>query len=104
MAGRDVTLDLPVSPWEAALGATVTVDTPAGPAQVALPAGSSSGRRLRLRGRGLPDPDGNAGDLYAAVRIVVPDHLTAIERRLFQRLAQRSEFQPRPDTEAAQTD
>jgi curved DNA-binding protein len=101
VAGRDVTVDLPVSPWEAALGASVTVDTPTGPVQIALPAGSSSGRRLRLRGRGLPNPDGEAGDLYAAIRIVVPGQLTAIERRLLQRLAQNSHFQPRPDTEPA---
>jgi curved DNA-binding protein len=94
---RDVTVDLPVSPWEAALGATVPVDTPTGPAQVALPAGSSSGRRLRLRGRGLPNPGGAAGDLYAAVRIVIPERLSDVERKLFQRLAQRSRFNARAD-------
>jgi curved DNA-binding protein len=101
---RDVTVDLPVSPWEAALGSTVTLDTPAGPALVALPAGSSSGRRLRLHGRGIPNADGPAGDLYATVRIVVPSDLTALERRFFQRLAHRSQFQPRPDTESWRTD
>ncbi|HLT10794.1 MAG TPA: DnaJ C-terminal domain-containing protein [Micromonosporaceae bacterium] len=94
---RDVSVDLPVAPWEAALGATVTVPTPAGGVQVVLPAGSSSGRRLRLRGRGLPNPHGPPGDLYATVRIVIPEHLSLAERRLFQRLAQRSQFDARAD-------
>lgn len=94
---RDVSVDLPVAPWEAALGATVTVPIPGGGAQVVLPAGSSSGRRLRLRGRGLPNPYGPAGDLYATVRIVIPEHLSLAERRLFQRLAQRSQFDARAD-------
>jgi curved DNA-binding protein len=106
---RDVTVDLPVSPWEAALGGTVPVDTPTGPARVVLPPLSSSGRQLRLRGRGLPNPDGPAGDLYAIVRIVFPAQLSAAERKLFQRLAQQSTFDARaahappasPDTRAA---
>ncbi|MDQ3762155.1 MAG: DnaJ domain-containing protein [Actinomycetota bacterium] len=93
--GRDLTVVLPVSPWEAALGATVPVDTPAGQAQVNVPAGSSTGRRLRLRGRGLPNPRGPAGDLYAEVRVVVPPQLSRAERRLFEQLADTSDFDPR---------
>jgi curved DNA-binding protein len=93
--GRDVTVELPVTPWEAALGASVPVDTPGGPVQVQVPAGSSSGRRLRLRGRGMPNPKGPAGDLYAEVKIVVPAQPTADERELWQRLAQTSTFNPR---------
>ena len=93
---RDVTVDLPVSPWEAALGATVPVDLPTGAVDVNLPAGSSTGRRLRVRGHGLPNPDGPPGDLLAVVRIVVPDELTPEERRLFERLARCSRFDPRP--------
>jgi curved DNA-binding protein len=93
--GRDITVELPVAPWEAALGASVPVDTPGGPVRVQVPAGSSSGRRLRLRGRGMPHPKGAAGDLYAEVKIVVPAHLTPGERELWNRLAQTSRFDPR---------
>jgi curved DNA-binding protein len=92
---RDVTIDLPVTPWEAALGATVPVDMPVGPVHVVLPPGSSTGRRLRVRGQGLPNPDGPAGDLYAAVTVAVPPRLTPDERSLFQRLAETSTFDPR---------
>jgi curved DNA-binding protein len=92
--GRDLHTDLPVAPWEAALGASVHVPTLDGRARVRVPPGSSSGRRLRLRGEGLPDRDG-AGDLYAHVKIVVPERLTADERDLFERLAAVSDFDPR---------
>jgi curved DNA-binding protein len=93
--GRDITVELPVAPWEAALGATVPVDTPGGTVQVQVPAGSSSGRRLRLRGRGMPNPNGPAGDLYAEVKIVVPARPSDAERRLWQQLAGASTFDPR---------
>ena len=93
--GRDITVELPVAPWEAALGASVPVDTPAGPVQVQVPAGSSSGRRLRLRGRGMPQPTGAAGDLYAEVKIAVPAQPSPAERDLWQRLAAASRFDPR---------
>jgi len=93
--GRDVYVDLPLAPWEAALGATVTVETPGGDAKVKVPAGTSSGRRLRLRGRGLPNPRGTAGDLFAEARIVVPSTLSDKERHLFEELAATSDFDPR---------
>jgi curved DNA-binding protein len=93
--GRDITVDLPVAAWEAALGASVPVDTPGGRVQVQVPAGSSSGRRLRLRGRGMPNPKGAAGDLYAEIKIVVPAEPTPQERELWQRLGQTSAFDPR---------
>jgi curved DNA-binding protein len=93
--GRDLTVELPISPWEAALGATVPVTTPAGQAQVSVPTGSSSGRKLRLRGRGLPNPRGTAGDLYAEVRVMVPAQLSRAERKLFEQLAETSTFDPR---------
>jgi curved DNA-binding protein len=88
--GRDVYTDLPVTPWEGALGATVEVETLDGTAQVKVPAGSSSGRKLRLRGQGLGD-----GDLYAVVQIHVPKRLNRRERELFERLAEVSDFNPR---------
>ncbi|GAA0224468.1 DnaJ C-terminal domain-containing protein [Cryptosporangium japonicum] len=87
VSGRDVTVELPVMPWEATLGATATVETPGGPVDVKVPAGSSSGRRLRLRGRGLPNPRGSAGDLYAEVKIVAPQRLTADQRAAWEALA-----------------
>ncbi|MDP9869955.1 MULTISPECIES: DnaJ C-terminal domain-containing protein [Streptosporangium] len=93
--GRDIHVHLPVSSWEAALGASVAVDTPGGEAKVKVPAGTSSGRRLRLRGRGMPNPRGTPGDLFAEVRIMVPPTLSEQERRLFEQLAAASEFDPR---------
>ena len=93
--GDDLQVDLRVAPWEAALGATVPVSTLTGTAQVRVPAGSSSGRRLRLRGRGLPTGDGERGDLYATVQIAVPKQPSEQERELFEKLAEVSEFNPR---------
>jgi curved DNA-binding protein len=93
--GRDLYVDLPLTPWEAALGTTVPVDTPGGEAKVRVRAGTSSGKRLRLRGRGLPNPKGHPGDVYAEVRIVVPPKPTAEEKRLFEQLAATSTFDPR---------
>jgi curved DNA-binding protein len=93
--GRDIQVELPVSPWEAALGATVPVTTPGGEVKVRVAAGSSSGRRLRLRGEGMPNPKGKPGDLYAVVKIMVPKKLTTRERELFEELAAVSDFDPR---------
>ncbi len=93
--GRDLHVELPLAPWEAALGTTAAVDTPDGEAKVKVPPGTSSGRRLRLRGRGLPNPRGTPGDLFAEARILVPAKLSADERRLFEELAAMSTFDPR---------
>lgn len=94
--GRDVYVQLPVTPWEAALGATVPVPTPSGAsAKVTVPAGSSSGRRLRLRGEGMPGPRDVNGDLYAELRIMVPPRLSERERELLEELAAVSSFDPR---------
>jgi curved DNA-binding protein len=95
VTGRDLSVELPIAPWEAALGATVEVPTPEGASKVKVPPGTSSGRRLRLRGKGLPNPKGRAGDLFAEVRIVVPRTLTDKERSLFEELAKVSPFEPR---------
>ncbi|MFD5741164.1 DnaJ C-terminal domain-containing protein [Streptomyces massasporeus] len=94
--GRDVHVQVPVTPWEAALGATVPVPTPGGgTAKVTVPAGSSSGRRLRLRGEGMPNPRGADGNLYAELRIMVPPKLGDRERELFEELAATSSYDPR---------
>jgi curved DNA-binding protein len=85
---HDLDVDVSVAPWEAALGATVPVETLTGTAQVRVPAGSSSGRRLRLRGRGLPKAGGGRGDLHAVVKITVPKHLSDRERELYEQLAE----------------
>ncbi|SDM06680.1 DnaJ C-terminal domain-containing protein [Streptomyces wuyuanensis] len=95
LEGRDIHVVLPVTPWEAALGATVPVPTPGGTAKVTVPGGSSGGRRLRLRGEGMPNPRGADGDLYAEVRIMVPPKLSDRERELFEQLAADSAFDPR---------
>ena len=93
--GRDLYVELRLAPWEAALGTSLSVDTPGGEAKVKVPGGTSSGRRIRLRGRGLPNPKGKAGDLYAEARIMVPAKLSRAERRLFEQLAAESDFDPR---------
>jgi curved DNA-binding protein len=93
--GRDVFVELPLAPWEAALGANVAVETPGGEAKVRVPEGTSCGRRLRLKGRGLPNPRGQPGDLYAEARILMPATPSEAERRLFEELARTSTFDPR---------
>ncbi len=84
-----------VAPWEAALGTKVPVDTPDGRINLTIPAGSSSGRRLRLRGQGLPTGSGERGDLFVQVMIEVPKDLSERERELFEELQKASEFDPR---------
>jgi curved DNA-binding protein len=93
--GRDLHVDLPVAPWEAALGANVEVSTLKGSSRVKVPAGSSCGRKLRLRSEGMPASKGKDGDLYAHVQIKVPKRLSSDERRLFESLAEESSFDPR---------
>lgn len=93
--GHDLYFDLTLSPWEAALGTDVEVPTLDGPVLLTVPAGTRSGRKLRLRGRGLHTGRGGHGNLYAIVRIDVPSSLTARERELFEELARVSRFNPR---------
>jgi curved DNA-binding protein len=93
--GRSIYLDLPITPWEGALGGSVPVDTPGGEATVKVPRGTSTGRRLRLRGRGLPNPNGKPGDLFAEAKVMVPRELTKEEERLFEEMAGTSKFDPR---------
>jgi curved DNA-binding protein len=95
LEGRDLHADLRLAPWEAALGTSVALPTPGGEAKVKVPPGTSSGRRLRLRGRGLPNPSGKPGDLLAEAKIVVPAKLSEAERELFEQLAATSDFDPR---------
>jgi curved DNA-binding protein len=93
--GHDLYLDLPLTPWEAALGATVEVPTLSGAVALKVPPGTRAGQKLRLTGRGLPKPHEGAGDLLAVVQVVVPTVLTDRERALFKELADASAFNPR---------
>jgi curved DNA-binding protein len=95
VADHDLYLDLPLTPWEAALGATVEVPTLSGAVNLKIPPGTTAGRKLRLGKKGLPRPGGGEGDLYAIVQIVNPTVLDESERELFRQLAQHSKFDPR---------
>jgi curved DNA-binding protein len=88
IAGDDLEVDLPLWPWQALLGGQVKIDTPDGSVTLRVPEGTQSGRRLRLRGRGLPRPDGRRGDLHAVARIMVPERPSAAERAAYEALRQ----------------
>ena len=91
--GRDVFETVPVTPWELALGGEIDVPTPSGKVTVTVPAGSQSGRKLRLRGRGIP---GNpAGDLYLLLEVVLPNADSARAKELYQTMAREMAFNPR---------
>ena len=94
--GSNHEIDCLLTPWEAALGAKVAIPTLQGQAFITIPAGTESGQRLRLRGKGLPQKRGvEPGDLVAVIRIVVPKHMSAKEKELFEELAKVSSFNPR---------
>jgi curved DNA-binding protein len=91
--GKDVFLDLPVAPWEAALGRKVKAPTPEGAVNLQVPAGSAGGRKLRLKGRGIPsDPP---GDLYVVLQIVLPSAETDAARAIYNEMEQKLAFNPR---------
>ena len=96
--GSDLHVRLAVAPWEAALGGSAAITTLEGEVTVRIPAGSSSGRKIRLRGKGLGAGDGARGDLYAEIRVVVPDNPTENDRRLYEELARTSDFHPRAES------
>lgn len=91
--GGDLYLELPLAPWEAALGAKVEVPTPAGAVDLTIPPNTAAGRKLRLKGRGLPGK--SPGDLYATVQIVTPPAGTEDEKAAYRRFADQFEFDPR---------
>jgi curved DNA-binding protein len=93
--GHDLDIEVPLAPWEAALGAQIEVPTLEGRVQMKVPAGSKAGQKLRLAGRGLPKPNGAAGDLYAVLSIAVPGTLTEREKELYEALRGASRFNPR---------
>jgi curved DNA-binding protein len=94
--GRDVYLELPVAPWEAALGATVDAPLPDGRVQLTVPAGSGSGRKLRLKGKGIPGR--TPGDLYVVLQIAMPPAADDAQAQAWRELARRhGGFDPRAD-------
>lgn len=97
--GDNTESEVPVTPWEAALGATIEVQTLDGKAEIKVPAGVSSGQRLRLKGHGLNRRSGSGGpgrgDHFVKLKIVLPKNLSADERRLFEELAKATRFKPR---------
>ena len=93
--GRDLFLDLPIAPWEAALGSTVKVPTLGGALELKIPAGSQTGRKLRLKGRGLPGSP--AGDQYVVLKIVTPKAETKEARELYEKMRKTMAFDPRAE-------
>jgi DnaJ-class molecular chaperone len=93
--GDDLEVELPIAPWEAVLGAKVEAPTIDGKVELTVPAGASSGQRLRLRGQGLNKRKGGRGDEYVRLKIVVPKDVSAEERRLYEELSRISGFKPR---------
>lgn len=93
--GRDVYANLPVAPWEAALGASIKAELPDGTVELRVPEGSQSGRKLRLKGRGIPGIP--AGDLYLVLEVVLPPATSPRARQLYQNMAREFAFDPRRD-------
>jgi len=91
--GRDLYLDLPLAPWEAALGARVKVPTPEGIVDLTIPSASTAGRKLRLKGRGIPGTP--AGDLYVVLQIALPPADSESARQLYRTMQQELAFNPR---------
>jgi curved DNA-binding protein len=93
--GRDVYLELPVAPWEAALGADIDVPLPDGSVQMSIPAGSGQGRKLRLKGKGIPGK--TPGDLYVVLQIAMPPPANDAQRQAWAELARQAAFNPRAE-------
>jgi curved DNA-binding protein len=91
--GCDVYVDLPLAPWEAVIGSSVTTPTPAGPVQLSIPPGSAAGRKLRLKGKGIPGKP--PGDLYAVLAIALPPANTEAEKEAYREMELAFNFNPR---------
>ena len=94
----DITLPLTLAPWEAALGGKVEFSTIDGSVMLSVPAGVSSGQKMRLKGKGLQKSDGSRGILYAEIQIAIPKSLSADERRLLEEWKSISTFNPRGES------
>ena len=93
--GSDLESDLPLSPWEIALGTSVTAPTPHGDVKVTIRPGTPPGTRMRLRAKGLPKGTSGFGDLYLIVQAEFPETLSPEEKSLWEELAEKSSFDPR---------
>ncbi len=93
VSGRDLYVELPVAPWEAALGGSVKMPTPAGAIMLKIPSGSAPGRELRIKRRGIPSAE--PGDLYAVLKIVLPPANTQKARKAYEDMARELAFDPR---------
>ena len=92
--GKDVYLDLPLAPWEAALGTTVNIPTPAGSTlELKIPAGTATGRKMRLKEKGIPSKE--AGDLFVVPNIILPSADTDAQKEAYQSLEKAFDFNPR---------
>ena len=91
--GLDLYMQLPVAPWEVALGATVKAPTPSGTVDLKIPVGSNSGNKLRLKGRGIPGSP--AGDIYVTLSVVVPPADSEQAKALYEEMAKKLAFNPR---------
>ena len=96
--GRDLTLTLPIAPWEAALGATVQTPTLAGPVDLRIPPNAKAGQKMRLKGRGLPGP--TVGDQYVVLKIVQPPADTPRAKELYEQMQRELPFDPRMEWQA----
>ena len=95
VVGKDVQVELPLAPWEAALGAKVAVPTLGGTVELTIPAGAQSGQKLRLRARGFP---GNpAGDQMVTIKLVTPAAQSATQKEAYERMKRDFNFDPRAD-------
>jgi curved DNA-binding protein len=95
VAGKDVQIELPLAPWEAALGAKVAVPTLKGTVELTVPGGAQSGQKLRLRGRGLPGSP--AGDQIVTIKLVTPAAQTPAAKEAYERMKRELNFDPRAD-------
>jgi curved DNA-binding protein len=93
--GMDLYIDLPVTTWEAVLGATLSIPAFDGEIKLKIPAGIEADKKLRVKGKGIPNPKGNAGNLYAVIKITVPDKISDEEKQLYKKLKDISKFNPR---------
>ena len=93
--GKDLHVRLPVTLGEAALGAKIEVPTPSGTVNLRVPPGTSSGAKLRIKGRGVPAKNGSSGDLLAEVQIVLPKDLSDADRQAIQEFDRRHAMEPR---------
>lgn len=95
LEGKDIYLDLPIAPWEAALGSSITIDTLAGKLKLKVPEGSSSGKKMRIKGRGLPKVAGLSGDQYVVLQIVTPPADNDDKKDFYSEMEEKFDWSPR---------